>query len=35
MWKKGCFETYGSITALKGSLQEYLKVDEMTGKRRS
>ena len=30
--KKGCFETYGSITALKRSLQEYLKVDEMTGK---
>ena len=30
--KKGCFETYGSITALKKSLQEYLKVENMTGK---
>ena len=30
--KKGCFETYGSITALKRSLQEYLKKENMTGK---
>ena len=30
--KEGCFETYGSITALKRSLQAYLKRENMTGK---
>lgn len=30
--KKGCFETYGSITALKNEVKKYLNITNMTGK---
>lgn len=30
--KKGCFETYGSITALKKEIKNYLQIERMTGK---